>query len=255
MSTTARDIYHTIRRARGIYITPGNSRTSYVGRGIFGSVTQMRKVPVPRGCGSLRDLIAERISKSMSLTGDTLPLRLRLNAHYVRIYSEVIEDRGGETSIEEKDRTIGLSVIERRDGLVLLGCDGWRHYSARFGARKASLRYLCGTDDNGRWAVRVPGTVQCVMDALDFVEPAEVKAARSAGRRVLRQGDVYLVEQSRDSLDALAGTRHRWDAATRTLHHDASDAPHTSLHVPYKAKAVVQSVLRMGRTTGRRRGD
>lgn len=249
-----RDLYHAVRRAgtqHYVVTVTGEHRVCQAT-----TYTDLRKAAVPRGCGPARDDIARDLAALRSkVAGKPSPLIDRLHACIVAIYSEVIEDRGGETTIEERAQSVSLHVMDRSRDLTLLGCDGWRQYSRRFGARPASLRYLCGRDDNGRWAVRVPSTCDSVGDVVRFVEPADVQRARADGRRILRQGDVYLVEQRIDNFDAVAGTRHRWDAATRTLHHDDPQAPHAGLHVPFRARASVQSVLRMGRVNGRRRGD
>lgn len=215
---------------------------------------------VPRGCAPLRDEFAKRLVQLRQTSGDPLavPLAKRIAPRLVAIYTAVIEARGGETVIPGDNRDTHLDVAHRAGGLTLLRAEGWRYYSRRFGSRPATLAYLCGNDDNGRWAVRVPGTCTTVGQAVEFVEPAEVKKARAAGRGVLRQGDVYLVELKRggDDLSALEGTRHAFDAATRTLHHSDDRAAHGAVVVPWpRVKAVVQSVLRMGRTNGRRRGD
>lgn len=255
-ATTLRDIYHAVRRAGTVHSVRGSESGTKHDAYRDHSLNRLRAVRVPRGFGALRDQAIEAV-RSTGAGADSLqsPIAERLKSRLVRVYRSVIAARGGETVISEHNRDVPLRIIDRSNGLVVLGCDGWRQYSRAFGARRASLRYLCGRDDNGRWAVRVPATCNTVATAMDFVEPADVKRARGAGRSVLRQGDVYLIEQSRDNLDALVGTRHRWDAQTRTLHHDDPTAPHGALHVPFRARAVVQSVLRMGRETGRRRGD
>ena len=121
-----------------------------------------------------------------------------------------------------------------------------------FRSRKATLAYLCGTDDNGRWAVRVPGTCTTVALALTAITPAPVRAAHAKGKRVLRQGDLYVVEARTDDFDALQVTRHVWDREHRVVRHLDPDRPHSDLPVPFKAKAYLQSVLRMGRLGSRR---
>ena len=96
-----------------------------------------------------------------------------------RFVSE-ISRRGGETTIDHmpygragwkhvQERELEPVNKERvtepagsRRTLYLLHCEGWRYYSRGFGSRKASLSYLCGVDDNGPWAVRVPGTIETV---------------------------------------------------------------------------------------------
>ena len=79
------------------------------------------------------------------------------------IYVNEIERRGGETTIfstpygcgRSKGFNIPLQCVNTTDGgLVLLRAEGWRFYSRNFGVRKASIAYLCGSDDNGPWAVR-----------------------------------------------------------------------------------------------------
>lgn len=251
---STRDLYHAVRRAgtrHHVVTVTGEHRANQAT-----TYTDLRKATVPRGLGAARDEIARRVAHLRGQRQASHPsLRQRADSWLAERYSEVIQDRGGETTIEQVGDSVYLRVMARTDGLTLLGCDGWRQYSRQYGARRCSLRYLCGRDDNGRWAVRVPGTCDTVRAALAFVEPAAVQRARIDGRRILRQGDVYLVEQRTDNMDALAGTRHRWDAATRTLHHDDPLAPHAGLHVPFRARAHVQSVLRMGRANGRRRGD
>ena len=57
-------------------------------------------------------------------------------------------------------------------------------------------------------------------------------------RKVLRQGDVWILEQNRDNLKALPST-HVWDAATRTLSHNG----HGVLHIPFPFRAYPQRTL------------
>lgn len=222
-----------------------------------------------------RELGLERLSSPLARTVDALAERVylrvaaaaqapaqnlaaRLQARLTEQYSTEISSRGGETSIEEKSRSIDLEIVDRAGGLALLRAEGWRHYSSRFGARHAEIAYLAGRDDNGPWAVRVPGNLTDVSAALQWVEPKAVREARAEGRQVLRQGDVYAVEAKRDraAVDAAElPARHHWDAATRTLQHDDAERPHAPLHVPFRARLVPQRVYQMGRTSRRGRGD
>jgi hypothetical protein len=159
-----------------------------------------------------------------------------------------IERRGGETTIDHmpygkagwkhvETRPLEIVSSDPRQGLVLLHAEGWRYYSRRFGSRKATLSYVAGTDDNGPWAVRVPGTIETVGEALAWITPEQVRkvqgtfhvcskgckgwpsayrhgkrtkisergarycstcSRRLSPLRVLRQGDVYAVERQRD---------------------------------------------------------
>jgi hypothetical protein len=177
--------------------------------------------------------------------------RERLRWRLIRECSSEIAARGGETDIDGRQ----IHVIQRfPGGLTLVGCQGWRQYSRRFGSRRASLAYLCGRDDNGTWAVRVPGTCGSIGEAVAWVEPAAVKAARQAGRRVLRQGDVYAVEARRDDASGLP-PRHRFDAERRLLLHLDEARPHAPLHVPFPARFFAQRVYQMGRSGRRAGGD
>lgn len=251
----AKTMYHAVRRASvRVYanINVGGKPSVFRERQ-KGAIA--RAFSAPRGFAKTRDMMAAAVASSRSdLSRGTLSERLAV--FVAEKYSVVVVDRGGETTIEEKDRTISLRTLDRRDGLTLLGADGWRHYSNRFGARRASLRYLCGRDDNGEFAVRLPGTVDTVAQAIDALEPAEVRVARAEGRSVLRQGDVYVISLmagARDNFRALPDS-HTWDAGTRTVRHTGEN-PHQALHVPFSpAKAVPQTALRMGRISGARTG-
>ncbi|MDR1768845.1 MAG: hypothetical protein LBR32_10580 [Propionibacteriaceae bacterium] len=167
-----------------------------------------------------------------------------------------IERRGGETHITGLYETVSLDRADAAEGLTLLHAAGWRQYSRAYGARQAALSYLCGTDDAGRWAVRVPGTVTTVAAALDWLEPAAVKKARRDGKRVIRQGDVYAVETTKahDGTGDLPDN-HEWRPTTRYLVHTAgNNQPH---HRPAKITWPVRFVAQRAYTMGRsgRRGS
>lgn len=189
------------------------------------------------------------------------PVRERLREYLLDQARAEILRRGGEITIEGDHSTTPLSLWDRdrERRLLLVGAEGWRYYSRRFGARRAALAYLYGVDDSGPWAVRVPATVRTVDDALAWLEPAEVTAARAAGRRVLRQGDVYAVEttQAYDGAGAAdLPDGHRWNPTTRYLtHHPEDGRKHRPLRVSFPARFVRQRAYQMGRGAGRGRGD
>lgn len=165
-----------------------------------------------------------------------------------------VERRGGETSVTGLYSTARLAVTDESGGLVLLHCAGFRAYSRRHGCHRAALSYLCGREDGQLWAVRVPGTLTSVRAALAWLEPADVAKARLAGKRVLRQGDVYAVQTTRAHDGKGAGglpERHSWDPAARTLYHPE----HGDLAVPFPARFVPQRVYGMGRGAGMADGD
>ena len=193
------------------------------------------KPPVPRGMAGARDAMVRQFCALRAVPADplTLPLAFRGRERLTALYVAEIARRGGEVEIAEQNREIGVHILHRAGGLTVLGCDGWRWYGSRHPARPASLRYLCGRDDNGRWAARVPGTCNTVAGALAWLAPAAVVAARAAGHRVARQGDVYLLGGGRRDrgFDSLPPS-HIWDDSARTLRHPSHG------HVAWGAEPV-----------------
>lgn len=170
------------------------------------------------------------------------PLALRLKRSLLARYAREISRRGGETEVGDSY----LRLIGRRGTMCLIGADGWRQYSRAAGDWRASLRYLCGIEDGRAWATRVAGTCDSVADAIRWLEPAEVRRAKTAGRRVIRQGDIYALEMRRDRAAATANDlpdRHEWDTEARIMRHPE----HVDMQVPWPAKFVSQRTLGMGR--------
>lgn len=251
-----------IDQSRVMYLALRRCSTTVLGLGKVHRLTSAsaiaKTVKAPAGHAKARDAAALAVAAARAPIAQSPTLAERLSSFLAEKYSAVVADRGGEVSIAEDYRAVPLRVIDREpsQGLVLLGADGWRQYSRRFGARRASLRYLCGRDDNGAFAVRVPSSCDSVEQAEDYLEPAEVRSAREDGRKVLRQGDVYVIaiRRGRDNFSNLPES-HTWDPTSRTLRH-SGESPHQALHVPFSpAKAVPQTALRMGRlNSGRRTG-
>jgi hypothetical protein len=250
----ARELYHTARRTLTTVHKPDKySPKYYVSRHnhtLASATKQARKAilaklerqTLPRGKAPLADAITRAVYYRGAHRAPSL--KDRLQAHVAQKCRRLIEERGGETEVGNN----ALTVIERRGSYTLLAAEGWREYSRQFGNRHASLAYLCGHDDNGPWAARVPSSVSTVIQALDALIPAEVKRATEKGRKVLRQGDVFVVERKRDGMDSTTlPAGHTWHSDTRTLHHDDG---HNPLHVPFPAIAVQNKALLMGRRTG-----
>lgn len=208
------------------------------------------------------------------------PLRQRHERWLLDRYTAEIARRGGETAVEERHRSVPLAVLDHHvvagQPLTLVGVDGWRWYSHRAGQHRASLRYLCGRDDAGDWAVRVPGTVDTAREAVRWLTPQPVEDARRRGRRVVRQGDVYAVEAppgGRDDtsrhivwtdggetlVDPTGATlarvvvRHEWDPQRRTLYHRESNTRrrHRARRIGFPARFYLQRPYAMGRGGGR----
>jgi hypothetical protein len=177
----------------------------------------------------------------------------RLDRRLLARYRAEIVRRGGETSITtDRDRTAVLQVTDRHDGLTLLHVAAWRYYGRKHRPHHATLSYLCGTEHGRPWAVRVPGTLTTVHEAMAWTTPAAVKEARGAGRPVWRQGDVYAIATTL-AYDA-SGTlppRHVWNPTSRTLTHPE----HGRLRLPDPIRFVSQHALAMGRGAGHGHAD
>lgn len=172
------------------------------------------------------------------------------------LFLKEIANRGGEISINCGSKNCSASQVEtkvlncidaQRDPhglkqLYLFHVEGWRYYNKNYGNRFVSLSYLCGVDDNGTWAVRVPGTKKTVESALEWCVPSPVQRAYRRKQKVLRQGDVYAVERLKDNIYNLPKT-HQWESKTRTLTHEQ----HTTLHVPFKTQFFIQYRLETSR--------
>ena len=216
-------------------------------------------VPIRRGLAPVREACLRRAREAFQDRPREEPgLAERLREHLRWTAEREVRTRGGEADIE--GAPLRLLDRDRARGLVLVGCDGWREYSRRFGSRRASLRYLHGRDDNGAWALRVPGTADSIEAALAAIVPAEVRRAEDEGRGILRQGDVYAVELRRRGVNdaTLAGTRHRYDPDARRLVHEDEGARHGDLVVPTGwrgVRFVRQGGLGMGRLARAKRRD
>lgn len=150
--------------------------------------------------------------------------------------------REGTVEDYDPDRRMWVVNVERR-----------HHYSNAFGDWWVRASWLAGHDDSGYWAVRIPGTILLIDDALDWITPAAVRKAEAEGRQVLRQGDVYIAEKKRgpDHTRDLPW-RHQWDAETRTLSHPQ----HPDIAIPFPFRAYAQRQLTSTSAgAGRRGGD
>jgi hypothetical protein len=191
------------------------------------------------------------------------PLADRFTRHLVDQARAEIRRRGGEVAILGKnDRVTGtlhLADRDRNQRIILVRAEGWRYYSSRTPQRHVELAYLYGTDDAGPWAVRVPGTLRTVAEALAWLTPNEVVKALDKGLRVRRQGDVYAIEttvkRDGDGVQELP-EGHEWRTGTRYLVHNPADGrKHRPLRLPYPVRFVVQSAYEMGRSGARGNGD
>jgi hypothetical protein len=191
------------------------------------------------------------------------PLADRFPRHLVGQAHAEIRRRGGEVAIYGKnDRVTGSLHLADRDRtrrIILVRAEGWRYYSSRTPQRYIELAYLYGTDDAGPWAVRVPGTMRTVAEAMAWLTPNDVVKALDKGLRVRRQGDVYAIETTarRDGAGAHdLPEGHEWRTSTRYLVHNPADGrKHRPVRLPYPVRFVVQSAYEMGRSGARGNGD
>jgi hypothetical protein len=231
-------------------IIPDGSKPADVAR-----TTKALGLPGYRSGRVIRELRKERAARRPAAP---TTIHERLAQRAIDRYGAVIRRRGGETQIGRAD----LEIHDRWDGFVVLGVDGWRRSSGPYPNRKIHLRYLAGEDDNGPWAVRIPGTINTVPAALEWVTPAEVTRALHAGRHVVRQGDIYGIEVTRRGYEAPTGwvggdsrvvdgvnvTSHYWDADARLLtHHPEDGRPHWPLAISWPVRFVQQSTYGLGR--------
>lgn len=159
-------------------------------------------------------------------------------------YIEAIANRGFETSFPTGMQGQGwkwagkaeLELIDSKKGYRLYKLEGFRKYS-RDCSWFRSYRYLCGVERGQYWCNRVPSTINTISEAVEWLKPAEVKKAK----KVIRQGDVFIVEKTRDCKSNLPD-RHEWDAENRVLKHPE----HKDIHVPFPCKFVLVKELIAG---------
>lgn len=133
--------------------------------------------------------------------------------------------------------------VEDGDALVLLHVEGWQKYG-RQPARYRKASYLGGLSSDGTdfWAVRVPGSITSVRDALDAITPTQVKRAKYRGKKVIRQGDLYAVETTKaHDTPTQSIRRHAWDQETRILSHPE----HAAVKIPFPVHFFEQHTLPM----------
>jgi len=94
--------------------------------------------------------------------------------------------------------------------LWIIHGEGWHKYSCRFGTWHVEASYLCGYDDGGLFATRIPASITIVSDALAWLKPAAVRKAEERGQHVRRQGDIWFVAMRirAHDMDAIRWTRH-----------------------------------------------
>ena len=160
-------------------------------------------------------------------------------------YVQAVIDRGFMTSMQtgfsgqpwKRAKLEEIELIDSRKGYRLFKLEGWRKYS-RAHSWFVSYRYIAGVERGQYWANRVPGNINSISDALEWLTPAEVKKAKG---KVIRQGDVFIIEKTKDCKSVLP-RRHEWEPETRTLKHPE----HDDIVIPFPCKFVPTKQLTAG---------
>jgi hypothetical protein len=176
--------------------------------------------------------------------------------------------KGPVGKIRNRYRKTGLAAINRNiDGckvkltldlqkaVALLEVEGWAQYSKSYGRRWTRLAVLVVFDQDTRTrkALRVGPTVSSVEEALDYIKPAAVRKAETAGKRVLRQGDIYFVPSRKANFEALIGTRHQYEPQEGiVIHPEHSTLKLVGPHRAYRQMVVVGGKNRHGQVWGGR---
>ena len=144
---------------------------------------------------------------------------------------------------------LGQADYDRQSRTWLCRCSYRYEYSKKFGQWWQNAAYLCGKDDAGYWAMRVPSTCETVADAITWAYPAAVLKARAEGRRVWRQGDILVVElkAGKDNTNALRGTRHEFRDTRYLVHpeHNPVRLPQTPVKF-FQIRQISGSARRAG---------
>jgi hypothetical protein len=158
-------------------------------------------------------------------------LQDRLKAHLIRKVptdhsSQCCNKRG---RIADYDATERLWVIV--DNAVLeTSRKNWYYHAS----------WLCGRDDGSYFTHRIPSTIDNIPAALNWITPAAVQKAKAAGKRILRQGDVWFVEtRFRDDHTSDMPWGHSFDPMTRNVTH----VEHGSTHIPFTFRAYQNKAI------------
>lgn len=104
---------------------------------------------------------------------------------------------------------VGMVEYAPRRGMALLGVDAWVKYSRNSNWYVKNRVLVLKDRDSGEFnAVRVSPQIEKITDALEWLKPAEVKAAEKSEKRILRQGDMYFIPQRIWNLNELRHSNH-----------------------------------------------
>lgn len=227
-----------------------------------------------RGYGSLRNALREMRAESKNLGSEIDDIRYltgekTLDAEQVLIgrTNAQIHARNIRVPFDFtwEDNQVKVTVMERQiNPNMWLVHYAWKARNRNVwgdtqkATRDKHASFLCGTEDGQDWAVRVPGTLYTIKDALHWITPGPVRQAIKKGKTVYRQGDMYFIplQISGPDLDALYGSGHT--AARGTDGITVTHGQHPDLLLPnlrnrYSWRAVSQ--MQMGNSNSRTGAD
>ena len=198
--------------------------------------------------------LREKRAQQKDRSGDSLHNRLpgqaclRRERILIRICDQQVTERELSSPAGWFDAEKEVTDHDPQSRMWVVNAVYFFEYSRREGSWLTGASYLVGREDGQYWASRVPRYITKIREALDWLEPAAVKQARTEGRWIARQGDVFLVELKRgqDNLVELPGS-HRFDPERRELRH----GQHAPVQVPpHPVKAFRAASLQPGASAG-----
>jgi len=152
----------------------------------------------------------------------------------------------------KKAKEVELELLKTERGVRLYGIEGWKKYSRNM-VYFVSHRYLAGMDSGEPWAVRLPGNINDIGTAFNWLEPAAVTKAIDAKKWVKRQGDVYFIETARKNNLTELPNNHIFSQISRKRafwHHS-----HKTVIVPDKVRGIKAVRQKQMASVGRNYAD
>lgn len=139
------------------------------------------------------------------------------------------------TSYRECNLQAGrITDYDKTQKLWIISCSKYLYTYKEYKDIYRDAMWLCGRDDGHIFVHQIPSTITKIEDALAWIRPAAVDKAIKAGKKVLRQGDIWFVEHNFRCDDTRAiPAGHNYNPQTR----DCVHAEHGTLHIPFNFRA------------------
>lgn len=189
----------------------------------------------------------DRVEARQLITGDD-PLLAAKRTRLGRVKQKYLLHAEFSGNYQDRDKG-DMRFVSDYDGkrrMAVIRVDSWVQYSCRYGTyRRCAGLVLFDEDAQEYRFLRVGPDIETIDGALEYIKPAAVRKAQKAGKRVVRQGDMYFVPARKWNLTALRGTNHftverqdgGWD-----IEHETH--PTVSLTSPHRAYS--QLIVRNG---------